>query len=1213
MSHEKPSTNGAADLFEGSGDSEKKEGAAAQVKHEGPSPLVQAPQNFPGSPLQERLSILAETKRRSEDDERRDLLNRLWADVCAFGASPTQDMPESPATQRTMFGSATDSRPRTDIPPLSVDEVQALLRSPAVAVLFQPRLRRTRVTEAGATLAEEVRSALAPQTQPQQAPHEAPDSSVRPAPPGPSAEGREASLLDVGAGRPVKPDLDFLNGAGSGPEGEPLPGTPFEVVIQLRDLLRDRRSAVAHYRSTIPATLRRLEDVGTDRIGIADVVIEALRRRPESLDSLAERLAPSIRSYLIPVERHEADWYKTLGSLADVLHQGGFRGLLGVVYYDEILFAIKTAWSNSTPRREAVDAELWEVVEANANNLAADVARALQHHRGGMTADPLVVRRHLRDLVQISAAASVAVMPSSDEASSLSVIPRWNELRPQGLPWRTFLELAGRLGFSSLGADSVEEAYIVSLGAVARAALRSADRTAAAFFNAGVTLARLRPSSPDNAAARVLLNGLGAGWALRLNDSLAAAMTDGDGLDCLVNLFGAAATMGKVPSELKVALQKLASLTDAALRLEPGLAGVGGPDRARLSASFEKLNLEFEAANPGPTRLSRDLDDALAQVNLEVSGLLQLDIGERADPVAETAAAVTELFEKALSPAPGAKERLVGLVTETVSGLAEAARDPVKAVLDYEALRGTGGFLVKTGVVTAAEWRDRLEGASRRPCESLVAAYSEALRVPLRARDTTRFEDVAIVELNSVRRALGSPEATRAAVEKAARALLPLEATSARNEVAGWVLSTVQLIGMPEVSRRIAPAARGYIGSTGTEPQQLRVVGGVGDLMIGIDEPLLALASYHDVLRRCRGVEGADLTPAHAELIHIQAHNAASTLERQKRLVRSDKNIPAVQRLYGDLSIAARVGEAALVHPPPITLGDTRLESDEIAALAEMGSLPFVFRGSTLEAGVDAYLAVLAGILQVAHTQGHRAIGLHNLAVSVEVQPTTARSKQVTALFSLAAALDAVGRNDTEIADALPEVLAATVASLNAIRGLPGINQALQSLVGSIRAQPNLSAGRNRPARRALLEEALRLAGGSDAAGGGGSLPSVLSTLHALVSQSLGLTPVDEDAPPEVLAVWLERAWAQSLADPSRVRELRRRAQEQVKDVLRRCGHLRSALQRCVDEIDKDGGPGPAAGITSRAEWDQLESLATEPCESLLGRLIELVEANPSR
>ena len=76
---------------------------------------------------------------------------------------------------------------------------------------------------------------------------------------------------------------------------------------------------------------------------------------------------------------------------------------------------------------------------------------------------------------------------------------------------------------------------------------RKEDRVAAAFFNAGVTLARLSRGEPYKSLpvvyTRIILNLIGAYYSLVFNSSLRDAMLVNDGFDCCVNFAGAVSAL----------------------------------------------------------------------------------------------------------------------------------------------------------------------------------------------------------------------------------------------------------------------------------------------------------------------------------------------------------------------------------------------------------------------------------------------------------------------------------------------------------------------------------------------------------------------------------------------------------------------------------------------------------------------------------------------
>jgi hypothetical protein len=491
-----------------------------------------------------------------------------------------------------------------------------------------------------------------------------------------------------------------------------LAESPIEAILALRTLLRGGASRES-LAAVVAPTVEKLEANPRNTIETVDFVVQVLRHPPRDLD-LVDTLTPYVRGFLSRAELLTSDALKTLGSLGD-LYAGQSkpeRSLRAIAFYSDALDQLRAHWLASPPESvQAVDPDYWQVLEADANNIAVHLSRNQQSD-----AESTLIARLAR----------LATLGSVHRADA---IPR--EALPDGSAWTRYLAAVGGSWptlLNTLSKESrigevpgVASAYAHALAGVAHAILRQEDRAAAGFFNAGVALIRLRRRAKPIVAARILLNISGLYWALELNPRLEDALNSGDGSDCAVNLFGALTEWKKLQgTDLSPDWRRLASQLLGARGL------VEEADLFRLQNSWNELEFDLESSRPpSPT------EDAMRQSVLSCSRALDAAVGFSVPRLEGDTRALAERVEAifaSLANEPDASpEALRQPILATLSEMGRAVADPVGTfVREWGEIQDAGGPAVLAGRVTPDGWQ-RVKGDSQKPVTALAPIVRAAL------------------------------------------------------------------------------------------------------------------------------------------------------------------------------------------------------------------------------------------------------------------------------------------------------------------------------------------------------------------------------------------------------------------------------------------------------------------------------------------------------
>lgn len=501
---------------------------------------------------------------------------------------------------------------------------------------------------------------------------------------------------------------------------------PSEARLQLARALRSvtsSREFQSLFQETIPTALRGLEEELREakggRIAVADVVIGLLIEA--GMEPLREPLAPYIRRYVEPDRVSEADWWKTVGALADMLPIDTSR--LSFVYYDEVIEDVFKKWNGRRPAAAEVDPEEWEVLQADANNIAARIGGIFQGMQREVTPEG---RSVIMAGIEIAVAATLARPTHGLDNFESSVFEDgfWREIQRLGVSLGRLLTMLDAM--NTIGVEwndhPLTQATMFAVASVARAARGIGDRTASSFFNSGVSLLRQQRNFADRAKAakaRALLNLLGLCWALQLNAGLRDAMVAGDGLDCTVNLFGAIIELNT--AELR---QDIVRLVDSLRQFVDDAATDAAGDYERLHGAWERLGIATPAAPHTPadhatifaaaTGLLERLGDSLIPGTPGTKNLLE-----------RTVQLVPRCIEVLCEPREW--EATVAAIRSRIDVVGAKTRDPVATFVDNFSL--VHRSLLLAGL--EPRWDDLVARAMVPRCDSLADAFTEVVHALL--------------------------------------------------------------------------------------------------------------------------------------------------------------------------------------------------------------------------------------------------------------------------------------------------------------------------------------------------------------------------------------------------------------------------------------------------------------------------------------------------
>lgn len=298
-------------------------------------------------------------------------------------------------------------------------------------------------------------------------------------------------------------------------------------------------------------------DGGADEEATVDLAIMILARLQGDASwtlSVAERLVPRLWAILRRKTRRDSDWLISLSSLGvlfsnirnrvSIIEEKRRSSLDGVCYYQAAL-AYGAGWV--WPEGAALDAEppsmRLEALGQAANNLAACLAELRDQD---ITHD----REKYREIMGCLANMAMAAVPRTPgtHAAGGPILERLGF--PDGVvsSSKDALSILDRMMMVStllpLEKGSFDIAWSYTCAAVARTVLKVGKRVGTAFFNGGVQLARIAAAQNIEGAdyqampkLEALMYALGFFWATSVNATEKDALSDGDGLDCAINLL----------------------------------------------------------------------------------------------------------------------------------------------------------------------------------------------------------------------------------------------------------------------------------------------------------------------------------------------------------------------------------------------------------------------------------------------------------------------------------------------------------------------------------------------------------------------------------------------------------------------------------------------------------------------------------------------------
>ncbi len=377
-------------------------------------------------------------------------------------------------------------------------------------------------------------------------------------------------------------------------------------------------------REEIAEALIQLRDlVAAPRDQQVDLVILALRRLPHPWILGTVGLLPDAAGYLLrgrTTDELLPDELSTLAAIGDLIPaEGGVQAggssvyapYFGGHYYHRVVAACVRSASSGGSLSE----QHRNILGINLNNLIVESERILREHR---VPEPALgqLRAVERRLLYIGVhfGREQAELAHSEEQLVTVLKPLMDALKPPDSTYSLDPTAVARTVFPLVSVGTVMrptntapadvreaiECVLTLTGALVTSVLAREHLAGSRYFNAAVCLLRASRSA-ELARVRMVLNGMGLWWALRLGRGVKDALTSGDGTDCAVNLFGAAVDLVRGEQmEYGPLLQELLSAV---------LAWVNGPlrlpdHRARLMQSAERLRLDaVPLAKPSPEAL----------------------------------------------------------------------------------------------------------------------------------------------------------------------------------------------------------------------------------------------------------------------------------------------------------------------------------------------------------------------------------------------------------------------------------------------------------------------------------------------------------------------------------------------------------------------------------------------------------------------------------
>lgn len=348
----------------------------------------------------------------------------------------------------------------------------------------------------------------------------------------------------------------------------------------------------------VPLVVDMERDDYDTSIGRADTVLTTLIRLPVLRADLNwEFYGELLQSVREEVDRlNDRDSYVTVGGIGDMLTASNRYSLvLADRCHNDVLTRIREGLADPS------DTEDWQtLLDGTLNNMCANAMR-WERSDDAKTVAPSSKNNLTRDA---ALGHQVAVAAGLHEDMSLDIEIRSEFLKsclapqtPSALTLRACAVDRMMMVPSLVRVKSKFGSFLTAiLAATARIELGKRDRAGSSFFNAGVELLRWDESKAGQIGrSRSIVNALGllaAAWASRGEFPACLAVYDGD--DCLVNLFGAMAQLGRAQLLTAGAVQNAQEVLDIASQfgrfLDPN-------DVSKILSSSNELGLSFDANN----------------------------------------------------------------------------------------------------------------------------------------------------------------------------------------------------------------------------------------------------------------------------------------------------------------------------------------------------------------------------------------------------------------------------------------------------------------------------------------------------------------------------------------------------------------------------------------------------------------------------------------
>lgn len=399
-------------------------------------------------------------------------------------------------------------------------------------------------------------------------------------------------------------------------------------------------SWLAWLQHAVAPTLARLEEECVDPEEQVDLLAVALGSRKGRLGAHAAELLLSAERLLLTQSRRDAGYYKTHGTLADLLgdQRDPASRATAAAIYGRVIDAMRQRWHEYQP-------DWFDPLIADANNRASTLAE-LQQDDEALASIRLSI---VAGLAQDAEAASGRARPEPDAAAAheLAAVLFFDRAAPLPDAWLAALARMANIPTAWRGwADEVYSAggaasqplpghfplWLTASAAPARLLLgHDIKDVTGALFNTAVALLRVSGQRSESASlARVGLNAAALRLALAGSEGVYAALVRDNGLDCAVNLLGALAGL---PQDRHSALAPTLSRFAALLWSMPDLVRAQSGDYLRMRNSLEKVGIgpgDYQAAGEPSRTLQRDLCAALDAL---VAALLR--VADQSAPPAE--------------------------------------------------------------------------------------------------------------------------------------------------------------------------------------------------------------------------------------------------------------------------------------------------------------------------------------------------------------------------------------------------------------------------------------------------------------------------------------------------------------------------------------------------------------------------------------------------